>query len=486
MSAEGAQAASATRATEDLPLVVDLDGTLFASDLLIECYLALTAAHPIKAFTSLAHLRHGRAQFKSALAAFELIEVGAAPLNAPVVDYLVREKARGRAIYLVTASDDRLAQAAARRFDFIDQAFGSDGVTNLSGRAKAEHLVERFGAGKFEYIGNSHADLAVWAVAGRRVATNASAGLVRALRRLDPEAQVLGGSEAGDRRRAMVRALRPHQWAKNALVFVPLIAAHRFDLASAAPTIASFVALCMAASSAYLVNDLLDLQHDRTHRTKRNRPIASGRASLLHAAGLAPALALGAAAIATISPFLLLTVFIYYVSTMVYSMKIKRMLLIDIFTLSFLYCVRVGAGSAASQILPSPWLVSFCLFLFLGLATIKRLTELIGLGVDKPLSGRAYQRSDIQPLAALATAAGFSAAIVLSLYINSPMTAELYARPFLLWLLCPIFLFWNMRMLLLSMRDQVHDDPLVFALTDKTSVIIVFMCAVVLAAAGPA
>ena len=264
------------------------------------------------------------------------------------------------------------------------------------------------------------------------------------------------------------RALRPHHWIKNVLVFVPLIAAHETDFEMYLVAAGVFVALSTCASGTYLFNDLLDLPHDRGHPSKRHRPIAAGRTparrmvglgAILVAGGLAFVFALSVAA----APFVLL----YVMMTCVYSLWLKRRLFFDVIVLALLYGVRVLAGAAAASIMPSPWLLAFSLFAFLALAIVKRQTELAA-GRSAP-AGRAYVVEDLPLLAALGAASSFSTVVVLALYIQSPEVSERYGSPECLWLLCPLLIYWLGRLTLLANRGVVDDDPVVFTMRDRTS-----------------
>ena len=299
------------------------------------------------------------------------------------------------------------------------------------------------------------------------------------MRALDGEARFLPGLGGGPR--DWFGALRPYQWVKNVLVFVPLVAAHETGAGPYLVAAGVFAALSAVASGTYLLNDLLDLPHDRGHPSKRHRPIAAGKAPLLPMIGLGAALAASGLALAFwLSAAAGLWVLAYLAVTCAYSLWLKRKIFIDVTTLALLYAVRVLAGAAAVSVALSPWLLAFFLFLFLALAIVKRqgeLRTLRGSSRSAP-GGRAYVAEDGPVMAALGAASGFASVVILTLYIQSPETGERYARPEFLWLLCPLLLYWLGRMALLagrggeegdSKRVPGNDDPLIFALRDRTS-----------------
>ena len=451
------------------PLVVDVDGSLVSGDLLIEGAARLLAVSPLSLFALPFRLARGRAALKRWIAEAVPAPPETLALNPAVLDEIASAKAAGRAVWLASASDE-LAVAPLAAAVGAAGCFASDGRTNLAGRAKAAALVERFGEGGFDYIGNERRDLAVWKRARRAVGVNLSAGLAREVRALDGEARFLPG--LGGRPLDYLRALRPHQWVKNTLVFAPLIAAHetRPELYSAA--VGAFAALTACASGAYLLNDLLDLPHDRRHKSKRRRPLAAGKTSLLPTAGMGAALAAGGLALAFALPAAAgLCVLLYLSGTLAYSLLLKRKTFIDVITLAALYAVRILTGAAAASVALSPWFLAFSLFLFLALAIVKRQSELYALRESgrSASAGRAYFAEDLAALTALGVAGGIASVVILTLYIQDPKVNGLYARPEFLWLLCPLLLYWLGRLALLANRGKVNEDPLVFAMGDRTS-----------------
>jgi 4-hydroxybenzoate polyprenyltransferase/phosphoserine phosphatase len=456
----------------DRPLVVDLDGTLIKSDLLIESFFTLLSARPLQALIALAALRHGKAALKARIAADCEIDAETLPFNPELLDYLQAEKSRGRQIYLASASDRILVERVAAAIGLFDGVFASDGATNLAGTAKALALIEAFGPGGFDYAGNARADFPVWHVAHEAIVVGAGGKFTAAVQRRYP------GTRAFDARclrlKDYLRALRVHQWLKNLLIVVPSVAAHRFGFENLTLLGLAFLSFSFCASSVYLLNDLLDLRNDRTHSTKRNRPLAAGRVPLIHGIVLAPALMALAVVLGLALPREFLAILVgYYLITMVYSLWLKRKVTIDVLTLACLYGVRLLAGSVALAVPLSPWLVAFSIFLFLSLAIIKRCTEVIDRiekGKGDP-AGRGYILRDLPMLEAMAAASAYVAVMVFSLYINSPAVLELYRAPVYLWLICLVLFYWLSRILLLTHRGEMHDDPVVFAATDGESLI---------------
>ncbi|MBV8649931.1 MAG: UbiA family prenyltransferase [Alphaproteobacteria bacterium] len=453
------------------PLVVDLDGTLIRSDMLVETFFALLSSKPLRGLMALLSLRHGRAALKARLASEATLDLSGLPLNEALVAFLRAEKAKGRRIYLATAADERLARGIADRLGLFDGVFASNGILNLKGANKAAVLREAFGDGGFDYAGDAAADLDVWKDAGEVILVNADRGLTRTVTRRFPEARIIAPrtTSLSDYR----RALRIHQWIKNLLVFIPAFTAHRFDAVLGPGPLLAFLSFSLCASSVYVLNDLLDLRNDRDHPVKRHRPFASGRIDVLNGLWIAPASLLLAALLTLFLPAqFALTLVIYYGLTLAYSMVLKRQMALDVIVLACLYGMRLLAGAAAVGVVLSPWLVTFAIFFFLGLALVKRwgeLLERVEKGKGDP-AGRGYRNGDLPILQTMAAASGYIAVLIFGLYINSPTVAELYSTPDLLWIIPLILLYWLSRVLIITHRGEMHDDPVVFAAKDGTSI----------------
>ena len=458
--------------------VVDLDGTLCRTDTLHEALLALATKHPATLLGAARRLPAGKAAFKEHVADALVIPGDGLPLNECVLEQVRAAKAAGRKTAMVTASDQRQANAVAEATGLFDEVFGSADGRNLSGAQKARFLTERYGPKGFDYVGDARADLPVWKNARQAFTVAASGRLSRAADAVNSNSTHLAA--ATPKRRAMLQALRPHQWSKNALLFLPMLAAH--DFSALGQVLIGFLAFCLTASAAYVINDLADLAADRAHPRKRHRPFAAGELSAVTGVAMAIVLLSGAVALAlaTGSLAFLGTLFLYLTATFVYSLWLKRKLIVDVIMLAALYTVRIIAGGAVAEVFLSPWMLGFSMFIFLALAAVKRQAELVDLAQSGRSSvGRAYQVDDLPILRGMALSAGNAAIMVLALYINSSDVQRLYAQPWLLWLICPLLLYWLMRMVMMTHRGHMSDDPIVFAATDNTSKLVVVLSALV-------
>lgn len=456
--------------TVGAPLVVDLDGTLVKSDLLIESLFDAAGSKPSAIFTLFPALLKGKAYFKDAAAQIVALDVASLPYDAAILELVREARAAGRPVYLASASNERFVSAVADHLGLFTGWFGSDAVTNLSGRKKASLLVRTFGERGFDYIGNEETDLHVWASAAKGIAIRTPARLNKELAALGVE--ILDAPKAS--LAAWLRLLRVHQYAKNALVFLPLLAAHKFGLGSVFDSVLAAIAFSLCASSVYILNDLVDLAADRAHPTKRNRPLTAGTIPIWQGVAAMPALFLASLAIAALTslPFLA-TLIAYCVLTNAYSLWLKKKMLIDVVALGMLYTLRIIGGAAAVGVVASEWLLAFSMFIFASLALIKRYIELTAqLDQDLPdPTNRNYKLGDLPIVAALAGASGFNAVTVFALYISSDTVHTLYYHPQLLWGVCPILMYWLSRMLMMAHRRLVHDDPIIFALKDRISII---------------
>lgn len=468
------------------PLCVDLDGTLIRSDLLLESLLLLLKRNPLYLLLAAFWLlRGGKAGLKAQIAARVTLNPAALPYNKELLAWLKSERAQGREVWLCTAANERLAAVVAEHLDLFDGVLASDSRRNLAGANKADQLVGRFGEGGFDYCGNEWRDVTIWRRARGAIVVNASPAIEH---QVGADLSLLRAfPSSGNRLRAMVRALRPHQWAKNVLLLVPLCAAHRMgDLDSLSHALLGLIAFCLCASSVYLLNDMLDLEADRAHLRKSKRPFASGDLPLTAGFALVPALL---AATVLISAFLptkfQLWLAAYYVLTVAYSFGLKRLLLVDAVTLAGLYTLRIIAGAGAADVALSFWLLLFSVFLFLSLAFVKRYAELDALRRQQRLQaiGRGYHVEDLAVLQNFGTAAGYLSVLVLALYINSPDILPLYHRPKVIWMLCVLMLFWISRIWMIAHRGRMHDDPVVFALRDRMSLAIGLLAAITIALA---
>ena len=458
-------------ATASAPLCVDLDGTLIHTDLLLESLLQLLKRNPLYILLLPFWLLRGKASLKAQIARRVKVNPSALPFNQELLAWLREQRDSGRALWLCTASNYRLADAVAAHLQIFDGVIASTDDANMSGRAKAGQLCERFGERRFEYCGNHRVDLHIWRRSEGAVVVNGGERLREAASRVAPVRATFPGSRRSVR--PYLRALRLHQWAKNLLVFVPLAAAHRVgDVALLASSVQAFFAFGLCASSAYLLNDLLDLEADRQHPRKRLRPFAAGDLSLLAGFAMAPALLVAAALLAwSVSPLFAMVLAAYYSLTLAYSFTLKRLVLIDAIALAGLYTVRIIAGGVAVNVPLSDWLLLFAVFMFYSLALVKRYAELNAMRLKNKLTaaGRGYDVEDLPLLRSLGTSSGAACVLVLALYVSSPAVAALYREPRAIWLLCVLLLYWISRMWLKAHRGQMHDDPVVFALKDRVS-----------------
>jgi 4-hydroxybenzoate polyprenyltransferase/phosphoserine phosphatase len=459
------------------PLVVDLDGTLIKTNLLLESVCSLLRQEPLALFALPIWLLKGRAHLKREIAQRVQFDPALLPYRTELLDYLRAEHDKGRAIILATASDERFARNVADHLKVFDMVVASDGITNLAAERKRARLVAEFGEKGFDYVGDESRDLAVWSSARNAIVVSPSPRLKQAVVKVSQFQRAF--EEPGASVAEYLTALRPQQWLKNILVFVPLFSAHLFtEPILLIRTIIAFVAFCCCASSGYLVNDLCDLPADRHHPSKRLRPFASGRLPLAYGFAMAPVLAiLGCLLAGLLSGLSLGIVMLYFIIAAAYSLSLKKVVLLDVFTLASLYTLRIIEGGLAAAVPLSVWLLAFSMFLFLSLAFIKRYAELaIMRSVDgEHAKARSYELGDAELLVIKGMASGYAAVLVLSLYIASGSVRPLYSTHQVLWLVCPLLLYWIGYLWLVAHRGKMYHDPLVFAVRDRTSRILILL-----------
>ncbi len=456
------------------PLVVDLDGTLIKTDLLFESASRFVSQHPFQVFRLLLWLFAGKSLLKAQLAEAVEIDVASLPYNQPLVAWLRAQKLQGQHIVLATASHRLQAELVAKHLGFFDAVWATEGDSNLKSEVKRNLLVSQYGDHGFDYVGNDDSDLPVWQSAD-------CAHVVTSSPRLAAKVHALGNlTQAFESGKPTVitslfKAMRPHQWMKNLLIFLPLFAAHQYgDEASLIQAALAFIVFGFTASSVYLLNDLVDVADDRHHPRKRNRPFASGDLSLAYGWLAWPTLLLFAFLIAS---YMLTVSFVaalatYFVLTVAYSLRLKQIPIVDVLSLACLYTLRIIAGTTAIGVPLSFWLLTFSMFMFLSLALIKRFSELKSARHSRHkglIRGRGYVHEDLEMVSSMGTGAGYIAVLVLALYIQDKHTAELYLTPQFIWLSCPLVLYWISRAWLIAHRGQMHDDPIVFALRDRVS-----------------
>jgi 4-hydroxybenzoate polyprenyltransferase/phosphoserine phosphatase len=451
-------------------LVVDLDGTLLRSDMLYESFWSAFGRDWRTPFLSVAALFRGRTFLKRRLARASAIEEATLPYNATVIAFIEAWRQAGGQTALVTASDHEFAEAIAAHLGIFDEVHGSDGKLNLKGERKGRFLEERFGHKGFAYMGDASADLPVWKRAAKAITVNAPAALRHKAERVCQTTEHL--ATEGESVKPYIQALRPHQWLKNVLVFLPMLAAHQLDEQTFLLSLLAFVSFSLTASSVYVLNDLLDLAADRAHPRKKNRPFASGSIPIAHGTWMAfGLLVLGGLLAVGIGGNFWLVMVAYFILTTTYSLYLKRRIVIDICVLAGLYTARIVAGGVATGIPLSVWLLAFSVFFFLSLAAVKRQAELIDSAARGELkaSGRGYHVDDLPIVAMVAIGAGYVSVLVMTLYVTSPAILELYARPEALWGVCAVLLYWITRIVMVAHRGNMHDDPVVFAAKDRIS-----------------
>lgn len=458
---------SASWNPNELTLVVDLDDTLIRTNSLFENFWAACTVQWRTPLLIAPALAGGALALKRRLGTIAPVAPARLPYNPQVLAVIEDWRARGGRVALVTGALQSIADAVAEHLGVFDEVHGSKDGTNLTGATKARFLDTRFGAGRYAYIGDGAVDMPVWQSAAHAITVNPSARFRAKVDALVDKTVHLHTLHA--RGRDYLRAMRPHQWLKNLLVFAPMLAAHDFSAQTALLSLMAFIAFSLVASSAYILNDLLDLQADRAHPRKRNRPFASGAIHIAHGTWMVPTTWLLGAGVALAGGWqLFLVVLVYYATTVFYSFHLKRLPIIDICVLAALYTLRIIGGGAATGIPLSIWLLAFSVFFFFSLAAIKRQAELMDHAASSA-GGRGYRAEDLPLIQNFVVTSGLISVLVLAFYTNSEPVRHLYRTPEALWGICLILLFWTCRMAFLTHRGKMHDDPLVFTVRDRVS-----------------
>jgi len=451
-----------------IPLCVDLDGTLVRTDTLHEALIGMARGAPLHLVALPLMVARGKAQFKHWVASHSVPDPAALPYRQDVLDLIAEARAEGRPVILATATARPVAEAIAAHLGIFDGVIGTGDGVNLSGANKADALATRFGERGFDYVGDHVVDLPVLARARRGYLVTGSGRLVGAARSTGADITHIADEKGGVK--AWIKACRVHQWLKNLLVFVPLVAGHKAaDMGIALQALLAFVAFSLCASSVYITNDLLDLAADRAHARKRKRPFASG------------ALLIAAAAITVLLPPLFaLSLLLYYIATSAYSFRLKRQVIVDVVMLAGLYTMRILAGAAATGIVPSFWLLALSMFVFLSLAMVKRYSELIVMPEkDELAGGRGYRQRDLPVVMNIGSSSGMIGVLILAMYTQSPIVAVNYPAPEWLWLMPPLGMYWIARIWMKAHRMEVHHDPIVFAARDWQSLVVAGLSAIV-------
>jgi 4-hydroxybenzoate polyprenyltransferase len=452
------------------PIAVDLDGSLIHTDMLYETFVRAVFKRPWCLFLIIPWLLRGRANLKMQLAALVDVDVTALPYNQDLITYLKQQQPRE--IVLCTATNQLLADRIADHLGIFSGAIGSTETVNLTGEKKAAVLCDRYGGQNFSYVGNEKRDLKIWKHAASAIVVAKDHRLSNQIEK--PCLVEFRCSAPKTTLKTLAKALRIHQWVKNILLFVPLFTSHQFtDKSLVLTSVLAFITFGICASATYLINDLSDLDSDRNHWKKKFRPLAAGTLSIRKSIFIiGVALPISWALALFVSPYFLLALLLYFGVTLSYSFILKRLQTVDVITLASLYTLRIIAGGIAIAAPPSFWLLTFSMFLFLCLAIVKRISELLKTasnGEIRKLSGRGYYTSDIQIMNSLATSAGMLSILVFAMYLNSDEVVQLYRSPEILWLVCPIFSYWVVRILVMGSRGEIDEDPILFTLKDRRS-----------------
>jgi 4-hydroxybenzoate polyprenyltransferase/phosphoserine phosphatase len=469
--------------------VWDLDGTLLKTDVFVESLLRLLAKEPWRLPQVAFWLMRGIGFCKGRVADLTIATWTTWPLQDDVAEIIEAARTAGRPVVLATAAHERVARQVAADLGFFDAVLATSDTHNMKGRAKRVAIREwlsQSACDRFSYAGDSMADLAVWQEADEVIVVKPSAQVESAVRRLGKPLAIVGDRRDGIR--ATVRALRPHQWAKNALLFVPMLLSHQLDVDTFLRVCIGVASFSMCASAIYVLNDLVDLSADREHPKKARRPFANGDLSIATGLGLVVTLFAGAVAVAAafLPPAFLGILGVYAVMNLCYSTWLKRKPLLDVLVLAAMYALRVEAGGAAASVSYTPWLLAFSIFFFTSLAFAKRYTELsrIGRGGGSQAHGRGYLVTDVPLLEMFGVASGYVSVVVLALYMSSSEMRALYGDGRLLWLICPLVTYWLTRIWLLAHRGVLDEDPVLFAIHDRVSLLLGWACVLVVVLAS--
>lgn len=462
-------------------IAVDLDGTLTSTDTLYEGVLALVRIKPFMLFLLPFWLIKGVAHLKSKVAENSVLDVTTLPYNLPFIDWLKKEKATGKKIVLCTAANKRVALAVSEHFKIFDDVIASNETINVKGTNKRILLDKKFGKRGYDYAGNSGVDLKVWAGARKAIVVNASRNVYLKAKKTATVSKTFSPQDITIS--SWFKMLRVHHWLKNMLLFVPLLTAHQFNNIQHLSTLTlSFISFSLCASSVYIINDLLDLESDRRHTQKRNRPFASGKIPIKIGLILFPQLVFISLILAwTIGLVFFVLLILYIFLSIIYSFLIKKIIILDCLALAILFTLRIFAGASVVSIKISFWLFIFSVFIFLSLAFVKRYVEIHNQKKHSKifLHGRGYLATDAPLIQTLGIASGYSGMVVFALYLSSEKVITLYSQPELLWFALLLLIFWINWIWIKAHRGEVHDDPIMFAIQDKISLLVISLIFIV-------
>lgn len=466
-----------------LPVVIcDLDDTLVRTDLLFESVLKLIRTKPWLLAKLPGWLLHGKAYTKTAIAQQINLDPALLPYREDVLRLVKARRQAGSKTILLSASNQNLVTSISDHCQCFDEAKGSSDTVNMKGKNKLT-WIESERLGEFEYIGDSSADLPIWQRSAQAVLVNPTRSIKDKVRSFGKPTEII--SDQPNTIQLILKQLRTHQWIKNILITVPLVSAHKItELDVLLRTVIGMISFSLIASMVYVLNDMLDVENDRRHPTKKERPFASGRLPIKTGFFLAPVLGVCSFAVASyLGAAFSSVIALYFLTNILYSIRLKEEIMLDVVTLASFYTMRLMAGSAATDIAISQWLLSFSTFFFLGLAMVKRYTELLRIvgKNQKALHGRGYMGEDRMPVLMMGISCSMISILILALFFASPDVQVLYNNPGRLWMTAPILLFWTGRIWLLTHRGQVDDDPVVFAVKDRVSLAVMVYIGLVIA-----
>ena len=468
--------------SKNIPLCVDLDGTFIRTDMMMESIALLILKRSFFLFIIPFWLLKGRYYLKSKLLEYVLPNIKLVPINPKIEEFVISERKKGRYIILVTASMQEIANQFKNYYNIFDEAIGSKDDINLVGKTKADYLINRFGRRGFDYIGDSDKDFYVWKSANIAHIVNQNERFINRLREIT-NIGIVWDLLPKSKFQNFISEIRTYQWTKNLLIFLPLILAHNTNANVYINALLAFFSFSFAASAIYLFNDLMDLDSDREHSTKKNRPMAAGNFPIISAFRWILILIITSLLIALLlhKEFLIVLI-MYLVITLVYSIKLKKIYIIDIVVLSILYTFRLIAGSFSTNIPISEWLAGFSLFFFLSMSALKRYVEIKNnLDSDqKAIKGRAYITDDLQIIQNSGISSGLISVMIFFLYINSSKVVQLYNSPEILYLIIPLIVYWILRVWFLAHRGLMNEDPVLFAIADKRSYLFIISILLIL------
>jgi len=458
--------------TEEV-IAVDLDGTLVCTDLLWESLLLFIKKNPLFLFfLPIWFIQGGKALVKVKLADRVQPDIATLPYSNQLIAFLKQARQEGKKLILASGSDERIVKAVSDHLRLFDKSFGTTSDCNLKGLKKWEAINSYLNKKPFSYIGNEKSDMSLWVKSEKAYVVTRSKKLIRSIRKNCGEIHIF---DRPGKIKAIFRALRPYQWSKNFLIFVPLFLAHQItDLTKLVSCILAFFVFSFCASAFYILNDLFDLKADRRHEKKKSRPFATGDLSIPNGlviafVSLGISIYLGVYFLTFQFLFVLL---LYCMFTLLYSLFFKKIIILDAIVLSIFYTLRIFAGGIAASVEVSPWLLAFSVFFFLSLAFVKRFVELKDNkknNIEKP-DGRNYHIDDMFLIQSSGISSGFMSVLVFFIYItNSQVVRELYSNTLLLWFIGPLLIYWLNRMWFLAQRGTVDSDPVLFAIKDFTS-----------------